>query len=180
MATKTLFSQQKHDYYKEVSSSALQGCNAITKIFTCCLLEASSLVDNTCLKFFNQSECRRCLFNHPCAGHVFNFFRPPALLTCCMSFNHFFHLLCYKVRQSLERAKRTVRLPRPPLRRELKAAAPPLPVLRKARDQDPSLLRRQGKAQGLVPKHQDPDQKEPSLPVCIDNLLLVDFISCVS
>lgn len=86
----------------------------------------------------------------------------------------------YKVRQSPERAKRTVRPPHPPLRRGLKAAAPPLPVLKKAQDQDPSLLRRQGRAQGLGPRDQDQDQKEPSLLVCINFVLVVDFITCVS
>ena len=95
-------------------------------------------------------------------------------------FNQCFHPSYYKVRQSPERAKRTVRPPRPPLRRELKAAAPPLPVLRKAQDQDPSLRRRQGKAQGLGPRDQDPDQKEPSLQVCTDILFLVELIDCVS
>ena len=52
-----------------------------------------------------------------------------------------------------------------PLRTEQKAAALPLPALRKAQDQDPSLLRRQEKAQGLGPRDQDQDPREPSLRV---------------
>ena len=94
--------------------------------------------------------------------------------------NQCFHPSYFKVRQSPERAKRTVHPPLLHLRRELRAAAQPLPVLRKAQDQGPSLRRRQGKAQGLGPRDQDQDPKEPSLRVCTNILFLVDFITCVS
>ena len=74
-------------------------------------------------------------------------------------------ILRLKVHQSPERAKRTVHPPHRRPRKEQKAAALPLPVLRKAPELAPSLPRHQGKAHGLDPRDQDQDRKELSLRV---------------
>lgn len=101
--------------------------------------------------------------------HCFQFF----LTNICLPSYH-------KVRQNQERAKRTVHPPHPHPRKELKAAAPPLPVLRKDQDQVPSLPRHQGKAQGLDPRDHDQDQKEENLPVCISIWFIVYLFTFIS